>query len=399
MSSCIVQLDNYQGQYYPGNNVVGRVVCSFTQSKSIREIRLKLRGIEHTSWIGTESYYDNQSKETRTRSVEYTGHNHFLAVNISLRGSGDVGPGRLEYPFNFVLPKNMPGSYNGKYGWIKFTIKATVDRPFKSDYEDVKEFVVVSPIDFNEMKDELTLRPVAYSDDKTLCCCCCASGPITMNVHLEKEAYIQGETANVRVEITNMSNENVERVEVKMGMTVESRVTSPSSESKCDYELLATDNDTGVGAHGDRTYDFQLEIPKFTVVPNFNLCTLFKQWTILKVKAVLPSCHEDMDISTTIVMGHIPIGGQVQFQNMSLQQSGFYPPQQTNQFPPGGNMKLLFHNLNLYQHIINDRFSNIALLLRRRLLLMGSPPSLLYCSLYFRIYLLDLYKENRARLK
>ncbi|KAJ8967574.1 hypothetical protein NQ314_002773 [Rhamnusium bicolor] len=65
--------------------------------------------------------------------------------------------------------------------------------------------------------------------------------------------------------------------------TVESRVTSPKKAFKHDYELLATHHDTGVGAHGERTYDLQLAIPKSTLVPNFNLCELFKHWTLLTV--------------------------------------------------------------------------------------------------------------------
>lgn len=36
MSACLIRLDNYQEQYYPGNQISGRVICSFTESENIR---------------------------------------------------------------------------------------------------------------------------------------------------------------------------------------------------------------------------------------------------------------------------------------------------------------------------------------------------------------------------
>lgn len=61
-------------------------------------------------------------------------------------------------------------------------------------------------------------NPVSLSDDKTLCCCCCTSDPITMDVHLEKEAFVVGEVANVKVHITNMSNDSIESVNLILEM-------------------------------------------------------------------------------------------------------------------------------------------------------------------------------------
>lgn len=329
MSSCLIQFDNYQGQYYAGGVIAGRVICSFTSSKNIRGIKLKLKGEEANEWTGTESYYDEQKKSHETRTVTYRGHNTILRIENTLQGGGDLGPGRFEYPFTFQLPNNIPGTYRGRYGGISFSLEAKVDRPFKVDYTDTKQVVVVSPINFNLMKNELQLEPVDYSIDKTLCCWCCASGPITMDLHLEKEAFVVGEVANLRVDITNMANESIESVSVRLGMDVRFRVTSPSRESKSDYELLATDSDTGVGAHGQRTYNFTLEIPDSAQVPNFNLCELFSQETTLTVTAVIEGCHNDMDIDVDITMGHIPIHGA----SVSAEQypSNACPP---NTYPP-----------------------------------------------------------------
>ncbi|XP_023311066.1 arrestin domain-containing protein 3 isoform X1 [Anoplophora glabripennis] len=334
MSSCLIQLDNYRGQYYAGSVIAGRVICSFASSKNIRGVKLKLKGEEENQWTETESYYNQDKKEHETRTVHYRGHNTFLHVENTLQGGGDLGPGRFEYPFTFQLPTNIPSTYQGRYGGVTFSLDAKVDRPFKVDYTDTKQIVVVSPINFNLMKDKLQLEPVDYSEDKTLCCWCCASGPITMEVHLDKEAFVVGEVVNVRLDITNMSNESIESISAQLGMNVKCRVTSPSSDSKSDFELLATDNDTGVGAHGQRTYNLTLEIPESAQVPNFNLCELFRQETTLKITAVIEGCHNDMDFDTEITMGHIPVhdpSSPAEQYPPSAYQPNMYPP---NTYPP-----------------------------------------------------------------
>lgn len=66
---------------------------------------------------------------------------------------GNVGPGKFEYPFSFVLPKNCPSTFSTVHGSISYYIKANVDIPWAPDYESQVFFTVVAPIDFNTMQD------------------------------------------------------------------------------------------------------------------------------------------------------------------------------------------------------------------------------------------------------
>ncbi|KAJ8968527.1 hypothetical protein NQ317_001722 [Molorchus minor] len=330
MSSCILHLDNYSGQFSPGDTIVGRVCCSFNSPKSIRGIKLKLSGKEHTEWTERESYYDSTAKETKYRTVTYTGNNSVLCMEQTIVGQGDLPQGRHEYSFSFILPTNLPGTFHGRYGSIKFSVKVTVDRPYKIDYVDEKEFNLVAPINFNDIKGQLQLEPVAYSDEKMLCCFWCASGPITMNVHMVKEAFVVGETVPIKIEITNMSNENVETIEVKMGTTVKSTVTSPSTHSKTDHELIATCRDgesapTGIGA---TTSDWKYRNPQF--------CTLFQETTKIGIVAAISGCHSNMDVDFEVILGHIPVGGQ---QNH---------PTITEQYPVGGSLHRPYPETHVY---------------------------------------------------
>lgn len=75
------------------------------------------------------------------------------SLKIVLMLSGTQNPGRYEYPFRFVLPRVLPGTYNSPNGgYIRYSLKANVDIPMASDYVNEQFFNVQSIIDLNEMQ-------------------------------------------------------------------------------------------------------------------------------------------------------------------------------------------------------------------------------------------------------
>ncbi|XP_023014669.2 arrestin domain-containing protein 3 isoform X2 [Leptinotarsa decemlineata] len=326
--SCRLILQNFGGTCFSGSTISGHVVCTFQSNKNIRGLKLIVIGREYTSWSESESYTENG--ESKTRDVTYSGDNKFLEIDIMLLGKTTVAPGRYEYPFTFTLPTNLPASFQGIYGHIKYFIKAIVDVPFGMDYVEIRHFDVISRIDFNPIKSELHLAPVSYQDEKTICCWCCASGPITLDVHLQKKAFVLGEVSRIKIVISNLSNVNIEQINVKLKSVIICKVTSPSMKKKSDTELLSSTSDTGVGAHGERTYDLELQIPTAGVVYNFKRCTLFKQNFTLEVEACIGGCHTNMNVKTNVVLGHIPVN-DIQSQ---LMHETYYSQISTDQTSP-----------------------------------------------------------------
>nr|XP_023014660.1 arrestin domain-containing protein 3-like [Leptinotarsa decemlineata]XP_023014661.1 arrestin domain-containing protein 3-like [Leptinotarsa decemlineata] len=307
--SCTIVLQNFDGSYYPGSSISGYVVCTFVNEKKIRGVRVKLRGTEQTSWWERESYWDSRQKKTSYKNVHYTGKNKFLSETLILFGKGTMNPGRYEYPFTFILPRNLPETFKGIHGYIIYYIKANVDIPFAIDYEDEKMFDVPAPIDFNDIKSQLALAPSSYQDEKTVCCCCCADGPITLDVHLQKEAFVVGENAKIVIDVKNFSNKNIDRILLTLKTVITYTTTSPSRHHKYFSEVLASTSAGGVGAHGQSMLELAFEIPTSATVFNFNRCTLFQQSFTLEVKAELPGLHLNMNIKIGLVIGHIPIRG------------------------------------------------------------------------------------------
>lgn len=61
----------------------------------------------------------------------------------------ELPPAQLAYPFNIQLPMNLPSSFEHEYGYVRYTIKAIFDRPWKFDHEVKSAFTVLSAFDLN----------------------------------------------------------------------------------------------------------------------------------------------------------------------------------------------------------------------------------------------------------
>lgn len=226
-------------------------------------------------------------------------------LEILEHGSQHLGRGRHVYPFSYSLPHDIPSSFEGPHGHIMYKIKGIVDRPMAFDYEDQFIFIVQSPIDFTRLSRDLQ-NPSTYSDEKTVCCWCCAGGNISMDVELPKTAFVAGENIPLKVFISNLSNSNVESVNVKLLKDVTYRVTRPRHESRSDSDLIQTLREHGVGAHGEHTFNLNLHIPPNLQIPNFTKCELFGVSYNLQVSCEMPSCTLDLDISIwDIQFGHV----------------------------------------------------------------------------------------------
>ncbi|XP_030749787.1 arrestin domain-containing protein 3-like isoform X1 [Sitophilus oryzae] len=314
MVQCKINLDNYTGQYFPGNTIQGQVIIQLNSDTTLRGVRVTLSCNEHTEWLGSESYYDNDAREQKSRTTQFQGDNEVFSLKQWLYGDQNakvnLSSGQHIYPFNIQLPQNIPSTYHSEKGTVSYKITATVDRPMALDFEDNMVIVVNSPIDLNTIASATDLQPSSYSDEKTLCCWCCAQGPVTMDVELPKKTLIPGEHVEVKVSLTNMSNTNVEGVSLELKQILTYKVTEPNKEEKEDSLILVDLKDVGLGAHGENTYLFNVTLRPNVELPNFAQCRLFAVEYRYKAITKLPSMHKNLEINMTPKVGHIPLAAQ-----------------------------------------------------------------------------------------
>ncbi|KAJ8913670.1 hypothetical protein NQ315_007387 [Exocentrus adspersus] len=307
--SCTIQLPNYPNErYIVGGMITGKVICTVSKKINIRGVVVKLKGKEHNRW------YDGIATKRRI----YASKIKFLHLELPLQVKGTLSPGTFEYPFTFRLPHNIPDSFKGPYGGIRYTITAKVDIPFAPDYTNKKVVRVFDFVNLNSAKYQAHWGPATHSETKTPYSWCCNSGPVTVDVCLEKQMFVPGEEVKMKVRINNQSSMNVDMVIVRITrVTVKSIILSSSVNRYRDrFEVVASGAVAGVKAREEKIYNVHFPIPKTVKVLNFHGSKLFEQETVLNVKAHF-IWYTDMEYTTKVVLGHVPITSGSYLQNLA----------------------------------------------------------------------------------
>ena len=161
-----VDLDHHDGIFYPGSVLAGRVVINIAGGpKKLDGVKIVFKGQSHVKFTTQERRRvnkrssrrgdNNSSNEYDYENVEVThvGGEEYFCVKQFIYGDGSetfyLNPGVHTMPFQFTLPTNIPTSYEGEFGHIRYTIRAVISRPWRFDHEKVRIFTVNNPLDLN----------------------------------------------------------------------------------------------------------------------------------------------------------------------------------------------------------------------------------------------------------
>lgn len=83
-------------------------------------------------------------------SDTYVKYYLYNVTYYAVAGITEVLPaGEHSFPFSMMLPNHLPSSFEGQYGYVRYTVKATLNRPWKFDHEVKAAFTVLLHLDLN----------------------------------------------------------------------------------------------------------------------------------------------------------------------------------------------------------------------------------------------------------
>jgi hypothetical protein len=202
----ILLLSLEKSQYHGGEKVKGYLTLTSNKDTVSRAFRFIAEGKEETKITVSEPYSGSSSSSysNEYRNVTYTSSNVFFSQDLleflknnsrlnidKMKDDKDViiKKGKTEIPFEFILPYNILSSYAGKNAWIKYSVKATIDKKMRMDVNSSINFDVISQYD-----NSIINRPISVSTSQV--------NGLELKLDLDKSVYKVGDTVRGAITIS-----------------------------------------------------------------------------------------------------------------------------------------------------------------------------------------------------
>ena len=127
-----ISLNLEKKTYFPGDRIEGFVTVSTDEYFECNRVVLSIKGQERSRVV-------RGSGDTRRVYLEKKQH---INERIELVGSTGIQAGDTNFPFSFVLPENIPHSFQGTYGRVEYKLEAKVEVSWAIDPKTRKKFAV-----------------------------------------------------------------------------------------------------------------------------------------------------------------------------------------------------------------------------------------------------------------
>lgn len=292
--------------YNVGSYVSGQVKVGFSKPAKLAGINLKVNGEGRTKWMEPDG----------DSSTAYKAKETYIDLDIILFGgiSEDFiihPPGDYTYPFSFLLSEEIPSSFKGRHGSVRYSCTAFIDRLWKDGEAVSEDFFVLHQLDCNHLVH--AMMPIeATGEEMVQVCCDCFNDPglLIANLRLEKTAYVPGEPIVYNIEIVNRSSQTIEGVYLLLYQTItykgHSRSTTHYKIEKQKF-ILSEDVPYDIPPHQTKKFNGATIIPS---LPPSKLdgCSFIDIEYLVKLKISSVWCR--LFLERAIVIGSIPVRRQ-----------------------------------------------------------------------------------------
>ncbi|KAJ6220396.1 hypothetical protein RDWZM_006208 [Blomia tropicalis] len=209
-------------------------------------------------------------------------------------------------------------SFEGKYGNVRYWIKAEIEKPWSFDYRTKKAFTLISPIDINRSE---YLVPLEKSIEKTFCCLWCTSGHIGLYAKTERIGYCPGESIAINAEFENHTRRTI----IPQATLHQTQLFLASGKVRSRTIKFTTVTGIAIQPHKTATWDGQmLKIPPIS--PSILNCRLIRVEYMIRISLHIPLGGYRCSVDLPIVIGTVPFNSTNHSNGNSYQATPPPPP-------------------------------------------------------------------------
>ncbi|CRL02451.1 CLUMA_CG015055, isoform A [Clunio marinus] len=290
--------DNPDGIFYPGQTVKGQLEFIVSAPLKLRGLILTIRGSAMCNY-----------------SSDLTAEQEFFVQDRDLIGSKGAEPkeiqtGTYDYDFAHRLPRNIPYSIEGVYGYVKYYVMATLDLPWDMYDKTVeKPFTVKRYEDLNYMSGMRDPREIIVKKDidspswifwKTV------NGYVILKGSIPKCGYAPEEEIKVDVEINNQSNVDIESVLISLQnvgsyvcQTPWAKLEKSTQLKMC--EIVAK----GVKAGYTSKIKEKLAVPATTLITSVMFCNVYQISYNVQISLKFRRYNNNLTMNIPVYIGSV----------------------------------------------------------------------------------------------
>lgn len=287
--------------FQPGQEVTGHLMLEVIGTLRFKSLAVSMRGMARVHWTESRATGNRLGAYTEqyNAEIEYFNKKRYL-IGANEQGERHVlSEGRHEFAFRFQLPSSddIATSFEGKFGSIRYYIKADLDQSWAATHRTKKAFTVISPLDINT---EEFARPVEDASEKTICCWTCSGGEVLMRATTDRKGYCPGESVAIDATFINQSTRRI----VPEAVLCQTETFMAGGKIRTKKTKFTALSGQMILPGKEDTWDGQLlKIP--IVSPTISNCGLMKVDYSVKVVLVITGSYNLM-IQLPIVIGTVP---------------------------------------------------------------------------------------------
>lgn len=216
-------------------------------------------------------------------------------------GSSTMTPGHHSFPFVFVLPYNIPSSFEGRVGWVRYDLLGRiVTGVVRKEHSVEIDIPVMEIVDIN--RDPFLNVPANIQVQKRVWSFVCTFANVCMLVNMSRTGFCVGEDIPL-----NVSLENSSRHEIVVTAILKQKITYTSKRNKKQFDKATV---VRVSSHpiGPRTstiWPTNLQVPQGEA-PSQNYDPIHIGYRIKVVASV--AWGQVLVAKIPITIGNIPYG-------------------------------------------------------------------------------------------
>ncbi|GAB0088641.1 hypothetical protein DMENIID0001_031030 [Sergentomyia squamirostris] len=320
MAKCEVKFDNNpSGIYSTGQTVSGQVELTIPKVKTVKVVTLNIVGYAKCLW---------EEPELRVRSYGYNsriykGREDYLSFSMNLvepekeEKTVDLAPGTHFYTFTYDLPDDIPTSFEGTNGYIRYYVIIVFERPWKFDQKFKTSFTVLKQVDLTIDANILSL-PSQGAVDQNLSFGPFKNGPVSIIGNTPQTGYVSGQTVTVNAEIENASTAKLNEIRFYLQQIVRYTSLKPKVKTK---EKAVTVAEARVACL-DQVQQTKKFVQYLQIPPLPPTCTsLSKVITIsyeVRVEARVSGLYRNPNVQIPITLGSVPLNNVCSIPNSSI---------------------------------------------------------------------------------